>query len=213
MSEPTRIQIPQLVMSAPPTEPGVRAQVIAPDSVVREYLQNRSSGRVLDGIFGGTMLASALSVFAIVGLIVFTLLDGSKLSIRAFGWKFFLRTAWDPVNGDFGALTFIFGTVASSLLALCIAVPLALGVAIFITEMCPARLRAPISFLTELLAAIPSVVYGLWALFILVPIMRDVVGPLLVKYLGWTGFFGGGATSASGCAACFGFAKPRMISP
>ena len=108
---------------------------------------------------------------------------------REFGWKFFVRQAWDPVAGDFGALPFIYGTLATSLLALLIAVPLALGVAIFITEMCPQPLRAPISFLTELLAAIPSVVYGLWAVFVLVPLLRDVIGPFLVKTLGWTGFF------------------------
>jgi len=77
------------------------------------------------------------------------------------------------------------------LLALCMAVPLALGVAVFLTELCPRPLRAPISFLTELLAAIPSVVYGLWAVFVLVPIMRDVLGPFLVKTLGWTGLFDG----------------------
>jgi phosphate transport system permease protein len=113
------------------------------------------------------------------------------LSLAQFGFGFFLRSAWDPVSGDFGALPFIFGTLTTSLLALAMAVPLALGVAVFLTELCPAKLRAPISFLTELLAAIPSVVYGLWAVFVLVPIMRDQLGPLLVKYFGWTGFFGG----------------------
>ncbi len=103
----------------------------------------------------------------------------------------FVRSAWDPVSGDFGALPFIFGTLATSLLALAMAVPLAMGVAIFLTELCPAKLRAPISFVTELLAAIPSVVYGLWAVFVLVPLMRDTLGPFLYKYLGWTGFFEG----------------------
>ena len=81
-----------------------------------------------------------------------------------------------PGLGDFGALPFIFGTLATSFLALAMAVPLAMGVAIFLTELCPAKLRAPISFLTELLAAIPSVVYGLWAVFVLVPLMRDPSG-------------------------------------
>jgi phosphate transport system permease protein len=108
-----------------------------------------------------------------------------------FGWKFFTTSAWDPVSGDFGALPFIFGTLATSLLALCMAVPLALGVAVFLTELCPRALRAPIYFLTELLAAIPSVVYGLWAVFVLVPLIRTPVGPFLAKTLGWTGFFGG----------------------
>ena len=87
--------------------------------------------------------------------IFFILISRSKLSLAQFGFKFFMRSAWDPVQGDFGALPFIFGTLATSLLALLMAVPLALGVAVFLTELCPRPLRAPISFLTELLAAIP----------------------------------------------------------
>jgi phosphate transport system permease protein len=93
------------------------------------------------------------------------------------------------VNGNFGALPFIYGTLVSSLIGLVIAVPLAVGVAVFITEMCPHKLRGPLSFFTELLAAIPSVVYGLWAVFVLVPLLREHVNPILMKLLGWTGFF------------------------
>jgi phosphate transport system permease protein len=96
---------------------------------------------------------------------------------------------WDPVNGHFSALPFIFGTLVSSFLALLLAVPLAIGLAVFLTEMCPRLLRAPLAFLTELLAAIPSVIYGLWAMFILVPLLRVYVNPWLIKLLGWTGFF------------------------
>ncbi len=151
----------------------------------------RGSGKLADGAFAGLMLVCALSIFAIVLLIATILVVRSKLSIAQFGFKFFAGQDWDPVSGQFGALPFIFGTLATSLLALVMAVPLALGVAIFLTELCPKRLRGAISFLTELLAAIPSVVYGLWAVFVLVPIVRDQLGPLLVKYLGWTGFFGG----------------------
>jgi len=113
----------------------------------------------------------------------------SKMSISAFGFKFFTNSTWDPVSGDFGALPFIWGTLVSSLLAVAMSVPLALAVSIFLLEICPTFLRGPIGFLTELLAAIPSVVYGLWAVFVLVPIMRDKIGPVLVKTLGWTGFF------------------------
>jgi phosphate transport system permease protein len=137
------------------------------------------------------MLVCALSIFAIVAFIATILILKSHQSQVQFGWKFFMRSAWDPVSGDFGALPFIYGTLATSFLALLMAVPLALGVAVFLTELCPRALRAPISFLTEILAAIPSVVYGLWAVFILVPLMRESLGPLLVKYLGWTGFFEG----------------------
>ncbi len=163
----------------------------APVSPVREFLNTRGSGRLADTSFAALMLACACSIFVIVLFIFWILIQNSHLSLAAFGWKFFTREAWDPVSGDFGALPFIYGTLATSLLALAMAVPLALGVAIFLTELCPRPLRAPISFLTELLAAIPSVVYGLWAVFVLVPIMRDTLGPFLVKTLGWTGFFEG----------------------
>jgi len=95
----------------------------------------------------------------------------------------------DPVNGHFSAVPFIFGTLVSSFLALLLAVPLAVGLAVFLTEMCPRMLRAPLAFVTELLAAIPSVIYGMWAVFVLVPILRQHVNPLLIKSLGWTGFF------------------------
>jgi phosphate transport system permease protein len=137
------------------------------------------------------MLLCALSIFAIVILILFELISRSRLSIDKFGFSFFFRSAWNPVSGDYGALPFIYGTIASSLVGLAIAVPLAIGVAIFLTEMCPRFLRSPLAFLTELLAAIPSVVYGLWAVFVLVPILRQYVNPFLMKTLGWTGLFSG----------------------
>jgi phosphate transport system permease protein len=165
--------------------------VMAAPSPIRDFLNKRGSGRLADDSFAAVMLICACSIFAIVIFIFGILVIHSKLSLVQFGWKFFTRQAWDPVSGDFGALPFIYGTLATSLLALCMAVPLALGVAVFITELCPRPLRAPISFLTELLAAIPSVVYGLWAVFVLVPLMRDVIGPFLYKTLGWTGFFEG----------------------
>jgi phosphate transport system permease protein len=161
----------------------------APSSVIRDFLQAKSSGRVADGAFASVMVVCALSIFAIVLLIVFVLVSKSRLSIHAFGWKFFAGQVWDPVSGDFGALPFIYGTVVSSILAVIMAVPLALAVSIFLLDICPKFLRGPISFLTELLAAIPSVVYGLWGIFVLVPIIRDQVGPVLEKYLGWTGLF------------------------
>jgi phosphate transport system permease protein len=100
-----------------------------------------------------------------------------------------LPNYWDPVNGHFSALPFVYGTVVSSLLSLVLAVPLAIGVAVFLTEMCPQWLRGPLAFVTELLAAIPSIIYGLWAMWVLVPIMRVYLNPALVKFLGWTGFF------------------------
>ncbi|MEO6806215.1 MAG: phosphate ABC transporter permease subunit PstC [Edaphobacter sp.] len=165
--------------------------VDAAPSAIRDFLNKRGSGSLADNSFAGVMLLCALSIFGIVIFIFGILVAHSRPSLLQFGWRFFTRQAWDPVAGDFGALPFIYGTLATSLLALCMAVPLALGVAIFLTELCPRPLRAPISFLTELLAAIPSVVYGLWAVFVLVPLMRDVLGPFLVKTFGWTGLFSG----------------------
>ena len=160
-------------------------------SPIREFLSKRGSGQLADNVFAGAMLVCALSIFAIVIFIATILVLRSHLTIAKFGLKFFMGQNWDPVSGDFGALPFIFGTLATSVIALILAVPLALGVAIFLTELCPKALRGPISFLTELLAAIPSVVYGLWAVFVLVPIVRDQLGPFLAKYFGWTGFFSG----------------------
>jgi phosphate transport system permease protein len=169
----------------------LRSPAVAAPSAIRDFLNRRGSGSLVDNGFAAIMLLCALSIFAIVLFIFGILVIHSRPSLAEFGWKFFTRGAWDPVSGDFGALPFIWGTLATSLLALCMAVPLALGVAIFLTELCPRPLRAPISFLTELLAAIPSVVYGLWAVFVLVPIMRDQLGPFLVKFFGWTGLFDG----------------------
>jgi phosphate transport system permease protein len=158
-------------------------------SAVRKFLQSRGSSAIADRGFRWLMLLCAISIFAIVALIATELIQRSQLSIAKFGIKFFFGSAWDPVNGNFGALPFVYGTLVSSLIALVLAVPLAIGVAVFITEMCPRMLRGPLSFLTELLAAIPSVVYGLWAVFVLVPLMREHVNPLLMKLLGWTGLF------------------------
>ena len=146
---------------------------------------------VPDIVFGWVMRLCGIAVVTLLALIVYELIVGSHLSWHAFGFKFFAQSDWNPVEDRFGALPFIYGTVVSSILALIIAVPLAIGVAVFITEMCPVFLRGPLSFTTELLAAIPSVIYGLWAIFILVPLLRTYVQPFLATTLGWTGLFSG----------------------
>ena len=145
------------------------------------------------------MVLCALSIFGIVVLIATELILRSNLVWKQFGFSFFYKADvdsythlpmyWDPVNGHFSALPFIFGTLVSSFLALLLAVPLAVGLAIFLTEMCPRVLRGGLAFLTELLAAIPSVIYGLWAMFVLVPLLREHVNPWLIKTLGWSGLF------------------------
>ncbi len=145
--------------------------------------QPRSS-RIPDAIFRIIILLSAISVFAIVVLVVWELVDKSRLSLHQFGLSFFYGSDWDPVEGNFGAVPFIYGTLVSSFLALLIAVPLSVGVAVYLTEMCPVGLRALISFFVELLAAIPSVIYGLWGIFVLAPLLRVYVEPFLAKTLG-----------------------------
>jgi len=144
-----------------------------------------------DRVFKFAMTACGLGVLGVLALIIYELMRGSALSWHAFGFKFFAASDWDPVNEQFGALPFIYGTLVSSLLALIIAVPLSVGVAVFTTEMCPKALRGPLSFFVELLAAIPSVIYGLWAIFVLVPIMSQYIQPFLQKTLGWTHMFDG----------------------
>jgi len=190
MTEPNSISQKKVTQFVEAADPSATKPPGEP-SPIRDFLNKRGSGLWADNAFGAVMLICACSIFAIVIFIASILIVRSRMSMAQFGFKFFLGRNWDPVAGDFGALPFIFGTLATSLLALIMAVPLALGVAIFITELCPKALRGPISFLTELLAAIPSVVYGLWAVFVLVPLVRDTIGPFLYKYLGWTGFFEG----------------------
>lgn len=117
--------------------------------------------------------AFALLVLVAVVAIGFELSRQSLLSIRHFGFGFWKGTTWDPVSGEFGALPFIWGTLYSSILALLIATPVSLGIAVFINEVAPRSLRQPLAYLTELLAAIPSIVYGLWGIFVLVPLVRQ----------------------------------------
>jgi phosphate transport system permease protein len=119
----------------------------------------------------GTAAPAAIVLFLAVG-IAFELVRHSRLSIEKFGLRFWSGKVWDPVSGEFGAFPFLWGTLYSSILALAIAAPISIGIAVFLSELCPGRLRRPLVFLTELLAAIPSIVYGLWGIFVLVPLVR-----------------------------------------
>src|SRR5215469_14870271 len=177
-----------------PDMPGpqpVEATRITSATVDRAPLLQASGGEVPDRIFKSLITACGLAVLGVLVLIVYELMSGSRLSWRAFHFKFFASSEWDPVNELFGALPFVYGTLVSSLLSLILAVPLAIGVAVITTEMCPKRVRAALSFFVELLAAIPSVIYGLWAMFILVPLLSDHVQPFLASTFGWTGLFEG----------------------
>jgi phosphate transport system permease protein len=185
------IRIPQTQVSVREVIAESTDSASQPLSEQRKYLLSLGSSGLADRGFHLLMLACGFSIFAIVALIASVLFGSISLTWSKFGFRFFFNHVWDPVNGDFGALPFIYGTLLTSFLALLLAVPLAIGVAVFLTEMCPKFLRGPLSFLTELLAAIPSVIYGLWAVFVLVPILRDHVNPLFIKYLGWTTLFSG----------------------
>lgn len=122
------------------------------------------------------------------------MLQNSLPTIERFGIGFLFGREWVPAQETFGALPFIYGTVVSSVLALVIAVPISLGIAIFLTEQAPRSIAKPIGFMVELLAAIPSVVYGLWGIFVLAPFIRNYLGPPLQDYLGWLPLFQGRLT-------------------
>jgi len=175
----------------PGPQPVAKQEVAARSQSATESLVKVGGSEIPDALFRYAMMACGLCVLALVGLIIYELITRSNLSWHAFGIKFFFQSDWDPVNDQYGALPFVYGTIVSSILALIIAVPLAVGVAVFITEMAPEWLRGPLAFTTELLAAIPSVIYGLWAVFVLVPVLRNYVEPWLHKYWGWSGLFEG----------------------
>jgi phosphate transport system permease protein len=202
---------PALGPGTPKNMPSTESSKVSLVNPTRELRAWKKSVFNLDSGFKGLMVLSAFVVLGIVGLIIAELVQRSALAWQKFGFHFFSGSEWDPVSGGFGALPFIYGTVVSSLVAVVIAVPLAVAVAVFVTEMCPRPLRKPISYATELLAAIPSVIYGLWAMFILVPILRAYVEPWLMKYLGWTGLFTGPAYGIGMLAA--GVVMAIMIIP
>jgi phosphate transport system permease protein len=130
-------------------------------------------------------------VIVLVAAIAYVLAGDAMPAIRRFGPAFLWTSRWDPVHNVFGALPFVFGTVASSALALIIAVPISLGVAVYLVEIAPAQTSLVLSFIIELLAAIPSVILGLWGIFILAPWVRNVVEPALSQTLGWLPLFSG----------------------
>ncbi len=144
-----------------------------------------------DSIFHAVVAICAIGIIILAVLLFYQLLSGAQLSIFKFGLGFIFQSTWDPVFQVFGALPFIFGTIVSAALALIIAVPLSLGVAIYLAEFAPSKIRDPISFVIELIAAIPSVIIGLWGIFVLAPVMRDFIMPFLANSLGFLPFFQG----------------------
>ena len=164
-----------------------------------------------DRIFKLLLTVAALSVPVLLGFLVYELWSGADLAIQRFGLDFVTTSVWDPVAEQFGALPLIFGTLLSSLIALIIAVPLSLGVAVYLTEFAPKSVRQPVAFLIGLLAAIPSVVYGLWGIFVLVPALRTTAFPLLRKLFGFLPLFQGPIYGPSMLAA--GIILAIMIMP
>lgn len=158
-----------------PVRPGVRPQ----------------QGNRGDILFRRMVLVGGLALVALLVAIALELTRASAPSLDAFGFQFLRSTTWDPVREIFGGLPFVYGTIVSSLLALLIAVPISLGVAIFLVELAPPWLRGPVGSMVELLAALPSVVYGLWGIFILVPWLRGSVEPVLGRVLGFLPLFAG----------------------
>ena len=150
------------------------------------------TGRNLgDYIFENITRFFAFILLSLVLIMLYEMLRQSLPSIEKFGWGFITSQAWDPVQDDFGALPFIFGTLYSSLLALIIALPLSVGIAVFLSEFAPKWLEQPMSLLVELLAAIPSIVYGLFGIFVMTPWLRKTVEPFLGDHLGFVFLFQG----------------------
>ena len=146
-------------------------------STIRRFRRN-------DALFkSATQFASLLVLVMFAGIIA-SLVDGAMPSLRAFGFDFLWTEAWNPVKDRFGALAPVYGTIVSSFIAMLIAVPIGIGIAIFLTEMCPRPLRRPVGVAVELLAGIPSIIYGIWGLFVLVPVMQHTVQPWLIDIFG-----------------------------
>ncbi len=159
-----------------------------PPGRLRAFVRRLSSG---DEVAHLVTLLFACSILFIVGLLVYELYVNSSLTRHKFGWQFFFTRTWDPVFENFGALPFIYGTIVTSAVALLIAVPLGVGAAVFLAEMAPPRLSDALAFVIELLAAVPSVIYGLLGIFVLVPLLRRGLEPFLKSTLGFLPLFQG----------------------
>ncbi len=158
---------------------------------VAQPVRMAAPSKAADVAFKWLTLLMALSVAALLVFVGFELYQGSRLSLHQFGAKFLVTSTWDPVAEQFGAWPFIFGTLVSSLVALIIAVPLGIGTAVYLTELAPLRLRQPIISVIEMLAAVPSVIFGLWGILVLIPWLRAHLFPLLEKLFGFLPFFKG----------------------
>ncbi len=156
-----------------------------------------------DRLFASAAMASGLFVLALLGSIIVLLFIGGLPAFRAFGWHFLVSPQWNPVTERFGALVSVYGTVASAVLALIMAVPLAFGIAYFLTELAPQWLRGPVGTAVELLAAVPSIIYGMWGFFVLAPMVSETVKPWLAATFGHVPGLGQVFSSAPGDSSIF----------
>ncbi len=152
------------------------------DTAARATVLNRF--RSSDRIFGGLTLAAAILVLVLLGGVILSLVIGSLPAFQAFGFHFLTSQTWNPNDDVYGALAAIYGTIVTSAIAMAIAIPVGLGIAIFLSELCPFPLRKPIGMAIELLAGIPSIIYGIWGLFIFAPFLQTYVEPPLIAVLG-----------------------------
>ncbi len=158
-------------------------------SILNSY--NESDVRFSDIAFVIFLRLSSLAVISIFISLIYYLWSGSLPILNRFGWHFFFEQEWDPNADHYGALPFIYGTVLTSAIALVLATPISISAALFLTELAPRKIAKPFGFLIEMLAAIPSVVYGLWGIFFLAPFVRDHIQPFFSKYFGFLPFFKG----------------------
>jgi phosphate transport system permease protein len=180
----------------------------APESDLR-----RSSIRLGDLLFKGNAILAALAATVLLGWIAFKVFDLAWPAIQDFGLSFVWTEAWDPVTNTYGALIFIYGTVVTSLIALVLATPLSIAIALFLTEIAPKRLAAPIATMVELLAAIPSVVLGLWGIIVFGPWVNEHLDPFLSNVLGWLPMFSGDPPQGGGSLLTAGLVLTIMIIP
>lgn len=166
-------------------------------------MQNSNKRMNGDALFRGITLLFALSIIAILLVMTGEMIVESMPAIREFGWGFITGRAWDAVQGDFAALPYLYGSVVSSLLAILLATPLSVGTALFITELAPRKIGAVTASLVELLAAIPSVIYGLWGILVMTPWLQTTIEPFLIEHFGFLPFFQGAPYGVSMLAAVF----------
>jgi phosphate transport system permease protein len=189
-------QVDAPAFSAPDTESTLQSATETEKTVPAKRFNGDLIFRYLTTLF-------AFSILAILIVMLLEMSSESLPAIRKFGWKFITSSEWDAVQGVFGALPYLYGSVVSSVLALLLATPLSIGTAVFITEICPKRWSGIIAPLVELLAAIPSVIYGLWGVLVMAPWLQTTVEPFLAEHLGFTPFFEGAPYGVSMLAAIF----------